>query len=248
MPKTNVWRKKTVRYVHAKSGKRTTRNDPKAVQRTELSKRFYGNLRRSNNTRKQIPLTQDKTTSLTLLQRLQREADKDRALGITIADRRRDEPIDDYLDAYAAVLRGRGRSTLHVTKTFKRASDVLHDAGTYDDDRELTAYIWRNYRTLLTPLESLADKALMAEFKAEHSSPRMAKTIRERWGSKDDPDVVAALADGPEIFRDRVRDRVLCECSDEVILNRCSQCSRLVATPLAQQCLWCGHDWHSKDT
>ncbi len=130
MPKTNVWRKKTVRYVHAKSGKRTTRNDPKAVQRTELSKRFYGNLRRSNNTRKQIPLTQDKTTSLTLLQRLQREADKDRALGITIADRRRDEPIDDYLDAYAAVLRGRGRSTLHVTKTFKRASDVLHDAGT----------------------------------------------------------------------------------------------------------------------
>ena len=123
-----------------------------------------------------------------------------------------------------------------------------HDPATYDDDRELTAYVWRNYRTLLTPLESLADKALMAEFKAEHSSPGMANKIRERWGSQDDPDVAAALADGPEVFRDRVRDRILRECPDKVILNRCSECSRLVATSLAQQCLWCGHDWHSSDT
>ena len=51
------------------------------------------------------------------------------------------------------------------------------DALTYDDDRELTAYVWHNYRHLLTPIESLADKALIAEFKAQHSNSRRYRSV-----------------------------------------------------------------------
>ena len=30
----------------------------------------------------------------------------------------------------------------------------------------------------------------------------------------------------------------------QVVVNRCPECSRIVKTPLARQCLWCGYDWH----
>ena len=114
----------------------------------------------------------------------------------------------------------------------------------YDDDAELTKYIWNNYRDLLTDLERLADRAVMAEQKASDSDERMAKILREGWGSRDDPRVVEALKDGPEVFRGRVRKRVLAEHADQVIVNRCPSCQRIVATPKSRQCLWCGEDWH----
>lgn len=121
-----------------------------------------------------------------------------------------------------------------------------YEASTYDDDRELTDYIWHNYRNLLTSLESLADRALSAEAKALSSnSAAMARRLRERWGVEGNPEVVPELSDGPEVFRDRVRDRILRESADNVFINRCAMCSRIVATPRAQQCLWCGNDWHN---
>lgn len=123
---------------------------------------------------------------------------------------------------------------------------MSYQADNYDDDAELTAYIWHNYRHLLTNLESLADKAVMAEQKAQSSSERMAKVLRERWGGQNGSRVVEALKDGHEVFRKRVRERVLESSGDDVFINRCPSCQRIVATPKAQQCLWCGHDWHKK--
>jgi integrase len=123
-----VWRKKSTKYVNAKTGKRTTKTDPNAKRIEYESKRFYGTVNRSDGTKKQQPLTEDETTSLTLLFRLQAEADKDKALGITPTDRKKDEAITTYLESFEAVLRGRGRSESHVTKTIKRATDVLNDS------------------------------------------------------------------------------------------------------------------------
>ena len=125
-----------------------------------------------------------------------------------------------------------------------RLLPMRHDPKTYDDSEQLTVYLWRNYRYLLTSLESLADRALLAEAKAAHSSPEMAKRLQERWGAQNNPDVIAALADGGDTFRERVRDRMMKECRDSITLNRCPICARLVETPKARQCLWCGHDWH----
>ena len=114
----------------------------------------------------------------------------------------------------------------------------------YDDGRVLTAYIWRNYLRLLTSDESLCYKAWIGTSKAESASPTMARWLRERWGHIDDSDVAPMLADGPGAFRDRVRDRILRDHADDVFVNRCSECSRIVVSPEARQCLWCGFDWH----
>lgn len=121
---------------------------------------------------------------------------------------------------------------------------MSHDQEHYDDDAQLTAYIWRNYRNLLTKVESLVVKAYLAEEKAAHAKPEKAGRLRERWGANGNSDVMAAMADGQEAFRNRVRDRILKECEADVVLNRCEECSRLVMTPQARQCLWCGYDWH----
>lgn len=114
----------------------------------------------------------------------------------------------------------------------------------YDDDRELTRYIWRNYLRFLSPEESLAYKALLGTVKAETATPKMRRRLREHWGHVDDPDVVSMFADGSDAFRDRVRDRILRDHSDAILINRCSECSKIVVTPEARQCLWCGHNWH----
>ena len=43
----------------------------------------------------------------------------------------------------------------------------------------------------------------------------------------------------------RLRQRVRqCIMTGAICVNRCDRCSRIVRTPDAQQCLWCGHDWH----
>lgn len=114
----------------------------------------------------------------------------------------------------------------------------------YDEDRVLTKYIWDNYYPLLTHLERLGAKAVALKEKESASGEPMARLLRERWGGENDPAVIQALKDGPGVFRRRVRDRILDEEPSKIIINRCPECGRIVRTPKAKQCLWCGHDWH----
>lgn len=114
----------------------------------------------------------------------------------------------------------------------------------YDYDQVLTKYIWDNYYHLLTSSEKLVAKAALAEEKAKASSERLAKAIRRRWEPKQDPEIMEALQDGAEAFRRQVCERVLRENADDIVINRCPACKRIVRTPKARQCLWCGNDWH----
>jgi hypothetical protein len=116
----------------------------------------------------------------------------------------------------------------------------------YDEDAELVRYVNDHYYSLMTVLERLGQKAAFVEEKASRSSPGMAATLRRQWGAQNDPEVVAALTQGVDAFRARVAQRILRDHADEVFLNRCSACGRLTRTPRAQQCLWCGHDWHER--
>ena len=118
----------------------------------------------------------------------------------------------------------------------------------YDDDRELTKYVWDNCGQLLTEFELRVGRAITARAKAAASqSAEMAGVLNKIWGEVGDPAVETALADGPEIFRRRVRDRLLSEHAAEIFINRCPSCGRVVRTPLARQCFWCGFDWHSAE-
>ncbi|MCA9017338.1 MAG: hypothetical protein KDA77_18595 [Planctomycetaceae bacterium] len=91
----------------------------------------------------------------------------------------------------------------------------------YNDERELTEYIFWNYRKFMTTLEQLTEKKMQLDESRRHDS-----------------------LEGVVPFRNKVRDRILSEHGDQILINRCAKCNRIVATPRAQQCLWCGYDWH----
>lgn len=115
----------------------------------------------------------------------------------------------------------------------------------YDEDRELTRYVWDHYQRLMTEFECCVGRAIIGRAKAAASeSEQMAEALNRVWGAVNDSEVEAALAEGPEEFRRRVRDRLLSECAADVFVNRCPNCGRVVRTPQARQCFWCGFDWH----
>ncbi len=118
----------------------------------------------------------------------------------------------------------------------------------YDEDRELTRYILNHYPHLLTGLELRVTQAIRARAKsAEASSPNMAEMLNRRWGAPGDCEVEAALAAGPEAYERKIRDRLLAEHAAVVIVNRCRRCERVVRTPQARQCFWCGFEWHDSE-
>lgn len=117
----------------------------------------------------------------------------------------------------------------------------------YDEDRVLTHYVWEHCQGLMTPFERYVGYVNIARAKAARTK---SEWMRERLHKKcafGQPQVEAALADGPAAFCRRVRDRLLAERADELFINRCPMCGRIVRTPLARQCLWCGFDWHDTD-
>jgi len=119
----------------------------------------------------------------------------------------------------------------------------------YDEDAELTRYIWAHFAHLLSSFERQVGKAAIAREKAIASGrPAVSRTLLERWGRANDPEIDAALSAGSESFRRGACQRLLSERGSEITINRCPRCRRVVRTPSARQCFWCGHDWHQSDT
>jgi integrase len=92
---------------------------------TEKSKRFYGTLSLANGKRKQQPLTEDKTSSVTLLRRLQTQEDNKRASGVTEDVERRQKPITGFVDAYGSYLASKDGTPMHITNTLYRIRSLL---------------------------------------------------------------------------------------------------------------------------
>ena len=117
----------------------------------------------------------------------------------------------------------------------------------YNDDTILTAYIWNHYQHLMTDFERKVGSTSIGRTKADNSAnPQIAALLRQRWGQADDPAINAALQDGAAIFRRQVRDRLLHTSEDQIFINRCPVCQRIVRTPKARLCVWCGHTWYEQ--
>lgn len=123
---------------------------------------------------------------------------------------------------------------------------MSREVSQYDEPTALAEFLWHNYPDLFSESERLAEKTLHAEQKM--TSPTMSSLMRRamesRWVSRGNSEVDALLADGPHEFRLSAATRVLELYKEKVCITRCPVCRRIVATPHAQQCLWCGHDWH----
>lgn len=123
---------------------------------------------------------------------------------------------------------------------------VNRDLSRYDDRRELADYLWHNFPQLFSEQEQLAARTLRAEEKARNAdSDAQRKMLLKAWSRRGQPEIDSLLADGPEVFWIRAAERVVVEQPEELLINRCPACDRVVATPRARQCLWCGHDWHA---
>ena len=76
----------------------------------------------------------------------------------------------------------------------------------------------------------------------------MADMLRRRWGGADAPAINAALQQGNDVFRQQVCERLLAAYGDQIFINRCPACQRIVRTPKARLCVWCGHTWYEQAT
>jgi hypothetical protein len=117
--------------------------------------------------------------------------------------------------------------------------------GAYDEARELVWYVLCYYAKFMTELEQRIERTISVEAQALlYTNAAFAAKVRERFGFRWDERVAQALEAGPETSRHAIVHRILRDHSDEIEVNRCPQCRRIVRTPQARQCFRCGHDWH----
>jgi hypothetical protein len=108
----------------------------------------------------------------------------------------------------------------------------------YDDDTQLFKYVYNCYGNQFT---TTYESTILSCF----SKPsRQNESLARNGYSIDDPRIQATLKEGHEAFKGRIARRILAEHADEIVIVRCERCSRIVSTPKARQCLWCGYDWH----
>ena len=80
-------------------------------------------------------------------------------------------------------------------------------------------------------------------------SEGVRQSLMEKYYARRNAQALKLIGDdleGLRCFKASVADRIKTEiASGRVVVNRCPGCSRIVKTPLARQCLWCGRDWHN---
>lgn len=118
-------------------------------------------------------------------------------------------------------------------------------------DAAVASYIVRYYGYLMTKQEKLAHKHLAGTLKATHGRSDLAAQQEARGGSRhlremlaDDPEVLLLVSRGFQTFVEQTAERILSQHGEGIVLNRCPRCGALAKTPKAQQCRFCGHDWH----
>ena len=124
---------------------------------------------------------------------------------------------------------------------------LMHE---YDETQQREQYLLRNGRRFMTPLERRAqDLGILREKARDPSrSPALRARLMAEYEANVDPEVCQLTGDCLEdllAFQQRVAERISSEFgSGNLTFNRCPACNCITKTPLARQCLWCGHDWH----
>ena len=118
----------------------------------------------------------------------------------------------------------------------------------YEDQRALTEYVWKHYQHLMTPFElrvGLYSVPIVSDIDSEKGR-RIYEYCETNHGHVDDQDVIDAFPRDLDSFRVEAQRRLMAVCADEIHVNRCQKCSRIVRSPSAHQCPWCKHRWHDR--
>lgn len=125
-------------------------------------------------------------------------------------------------------------------------------AESYDERKELYRYVSCYKHELMTPIECRAERLGMLREKARASDSEAVRNMfMADYEAEADEELLRLIGDdldGVRAFQARVAARIESEIADgRMTINRCPNCNRVVRTPRARQCLWCGHDWHGTD-
>ena len=116
----------------------------------------------------------------------------------------------------------------------------------YDDEVAVAAYAMKNYPDLMTALDRrVCDYiAPILSTSNDFKLRRLYACLEDRDGHINDAEVIAAFAVPIEERRMNAGRRLIESCRSDLAVARCIDCNRVLRTPRAQQCLWCGADWH----
>jgi hypothetical protein len=123
------------------------------------------------------------------------------------------------------------RESQPVHPKLKQDAAVPWDASRYNEDDELSAYVCEYFGKFLTPHENHVFYRAFWESKAAIGDESRRAMIHRRFLAEDNPAVIESLRGGVDAFRLATCRRILAEHGDEVFVNRCARCQRVVATP-----------------
>ncbi len=135
-----------------------------------------------------------------------------------------------------------GTATIKPTE-LRSVKDAAMNADLYDETEALNRYLAIRAEFLMTEFER---RCLYLAIKREKAAAtEFARDRLPRWLAEESEEVRQASLAGTKVIYDAIQDRIDREYREgTLVVNRCPRCHRIVRTPLAKQCLWCGHDWH----
>jgi hypothetical protein len=111
--------------------------------------------------------------------------------------------------------------------------------------KEEARYIIFHFGNLMTARERLALRHVQSTSKlAGVQNKNMVNAYYKRGWLSTDPDVLRLLSHGDDQFMINCAERIVKDNPNGVFFNLCPNCHKLARTPEAEQCRWCGEDWH----
>jgi hypothetical protein len=115
----------------------------------------------------------------------------------------------------------------------------------YDDSKVFNEYVTHNFSALMTDVERRSYLLAIRREKAKHHSAWADRLVQ--WTVDAGADAESMAKVGFKSLEATIWQRIIRDFrAGRLVINRCPACSRIVKTPLARQCLWCGHDWHER--
>ncbi len=115
-------------------------------------------------------------------------------------------------------------------------------------DNEECDYIWRNYYNLLPSQSGLLLKAMQMSGNNDSSRKMLLRSVE-----RDNPDLYKKyvnsdrVCENKETFMMTMAMIALDSNRESIHFERCGKCGGLAQTPIAEQCLNCGHEWRGEN-
>jgi len=109
---------------------------------------------------------------------------------------------------------------------------------------ELVDYIFDYSSKFFTEKEKKAQLHYLYMQKTSNRTNNLVKFINKSGHLSSDSGVLELLADGYQVFKERIAERIFSQHLQNIDLNLCPACGKIARTQLAKQCRFCFCNWH----